>query len=102
MGSYKLKTLLCILLMMSFLVSKTNGQTMPDVSGSNQAQAPARVCDNPEPCMCQYPTPSCSYPSAPLCGTYSGLTYLSMGLTIALIAGVAAIMLSQGEGVHSH
>lgn len=59
-------------------------------------------CSSPvASCMCYYPTPGC-YPSAPVSGTTCGVSYLSMGVAIALIVGVAAIILANGENVHAH
>lgn len=40
-------------------------------------------------------------PCAPLCGTECGMSYLSMGLALALVVGVAAVVLSSSSS-HSH
>lgn len=52
-------------------------------------------------CVCYYDTPGC-YPSAPATGICCGLTYISMGVAIALVIGVAAVVLSTGESAHAH
>ncbi len=67
----------------------------------------------PPPTTCApypYNTPPCKqcgpypgyYPSAPVCGTACGVSYKSMFIAVALVVGVAAIILSVGEGLHSH
>lgn len=77
--------------------NQTNQTDQTDGCGDTCA-----TCNYPSGCCnCYYPTPGC-YPSAPVCGTDCGVSYLSMAIAIGLVVGVAAIILSTGESAHSN
>ena len=51
--------------------------------------------------LCPKPDPCC--PPATSCGTQCGVSVCAIGATIAIVAGVAAIIVSSGNGTaHAH
>lgn len=82
---------------------KSSNSDMPIQSNRETTEpTPEEIGEMDEPqCLYPYSCPGC-YPSAPVCGTLCGVSYLSMGIAILIVAGVAAIILSQGENAHAH
>ncbi len=97
---------LCIFLTFSLGFSKSSLYSMPPEPFSEASmiadnEGICQYCSQPQAdCVCYYAMPGC-YPSAPVCGTSCGISYLSMAIAIGLVVGVAALILSSPFHVHS-